>query len=236
MTDWLHPGHPDYPYEEVMTDTTGTPLTPEEEALYRDGLRDAYNPSVPAWNLSETSRREWVDRCRRLLATLDREHRERVDPDLRARIERLRSVASGGVLTSRDERYDLGWDDAIKEVAAILAATEAPRFETFDAADGHKGIRRACIADESSCFDPDCPKHSEDAATPDHTEGGEEREAQIAAIAAALHEGQVGCEPFSKPGDHAYAAGWSGGHPFSMHNSEAAGLYDAGLRATPRPR
>jgi hypothetical protein len=53
------------------------------------------------------------------------------------------------------------------------------------------------------------------------------QEDQVARIAAALHVAGMGCEDFTNVEQE---PGWPGGHPFTMHNSQAAALVALGLR------
>ncbi len=147
MTDWLHPGHPDYPYEEVMTDTPGTPLTPEQITAEHRLCGPKYEGCYSHWPMAHCRADGMAWPCDvALLATLDRERRERVDPDLRERLAALehdqwiewsRTVAEQGLTPERLARWAGYWvpyadlDEPTKDhdrkwadkVLAILAAT-----------------------------------------------------------------------------------------------------------------
>jgi hypothetical protein len=140
---------------------------------------------------------------------------ERVDPDLRTRIEALRWTAK----PDDDELLD-GWhkhNDAIDDVLAILAATEAPRKPVSNySGEGALYVNPNGSATLAAII-------------------GEEREAQETAIAAALRK----ASEYESPAGHGKPAR-------TMHRHvpvDPATLYDLGLRAqwgidrpTMRPR
>jgi hypothetical protein len=145
-----------------------TPLTPEEEAdmRRRDSEWDAAFTGAD-WRASDL-----LDDRRRLLATLDRERRERVDPDLRARISEWRYDAQWRA--ANGDRAALGEVRAFDKVLAILAATEAPQIE---------GHYPGCSGVEGECA---CAGRTVKPATPDHTVVGEERGIDVERLADAM--------------------------------------------------
>lgn len=75
------------------------PLSPEEEALYREGLRDApsmadADPGSSA--LASLTVAEWADRCRRLVATLDLDRERAMRADLDAAWQDLTATLPAG--------------------------------------------------------------------------------------------------------------------------------------------